>query len=393
MPLENQDNLNKKLQLFRNAIQLFSEDIPLEFITLSLGFSNVEELLEWLIKLDLESFEVTNDATKLVINSELKQELDTRLNSPENIQSITSLDENLEPIEIPDYHGTYLIKDDRNALEELEFILKHPIPKVIGKISMTKFGFIEKNYQIIGLLLSNKGLSQIPNQIIKFKNLKILDVSGNNLSEFPEVICKLKNLEALSMQFNHLYNVPEKIENLQSLKDLSLDCNHLKTLPDNIGSLKKLIRLTAGNNKITDIPDTIGNISTLQRLFLASNKLKIFSNGLFKLNNLIDLNLGDNEIIELPSQFSKLNNLRELYLMGNQIENISTLNGLIKLEALDLSGNYLTFIPKNIKELINLKYLNLKYNPSLENLAVEVGGTFGDLKKNMREIKEFIESI
>jgi Leucine-rich repeat (LRR) protein len=63
------------------------------------------------------------------------------------------------------------------------------------------------------------------------------------------------------------------------------------------------------------------------------------------------------------------------------------------LEALDLSGNNINSVPKNIKELINLKYLNLKYNPSLEDQAIEVGGTFGDLKKNMKEIKQFIESI
>lgn len=393
MSFENQENLTKKLQLFRNAIQLFSEDIPLEFITLSLGFSNVEELLEWLIRLDLDSFEVTNDATKLVINNDLKQELDDRLNISRNLPTSQNIEENFDLIEIPDYHGTYLIKDDRNALEELESILKHPIPKVIGKVSMTKFGFIEENYQIIGLLLSNMGLSQIPNQIIRFKNLKILDISGNNLSEFPEVICKLKRLVELSIQFNHIYSLPEEIGNLENLKGLFLDCNHLKTLPDSIGNLTKLNKLTAGNNKINALPDKIGRIFSLERLFLTSNELRSLPNGFFDLKSLIVLNLGDNKIIDLPSEISNLINLRELYLMGNEIEKIETLCESLKLEALDLSGNNITSIPKNIKNLSNLKYLNLKFNQSLEDQALEVGGTFGDVKKNMREIKEFIDSF
>ncbi|OLS27058.1 MAG: Internalin-A precursor [Candidatus Heimdallarchaeota archaeon LC_3] len=392
MSLEEQQNLIIKLQRFKEAISFFSEDIPLEFISSSLRFQNVEELLEWLIKLNLDNFEVTDNAEKLIITEELIEEINDRLKVSNKSLIVKNSYSNVEQMEIPDYHGTYLLKEDRNAIDKLDDILKQPLPRIKGKISWTKFGFIAENYKIIGLLLTNKGLTRLPDEISQFKNLKILDISGNNFTEFPDVICKLKNLEALSIQFNHIFELPEEISKLKNLKEFFLDCNHLKMLPACIGTLINLIKLTVGNNKISGVSDSIGNLQNLEKLFLCTNRLKSIPKDIFLLKSLIDLNLGDNEITIIPKEINQLVKLRELYLLGNTIEQFESLVHITALEALDLSGNNLTSIPKNLKKLKNLKYLNLKFNSGIGEKAVEVGGTVVNVEQNKQKLIEFLNS-
>ena len=153
--------------------------------------------------------------------------------------------------------------------------------------------------------------------------------------------------------------------------------------------VRNLTVLTAGNNRISTIDKAVGNLKKLERLFLASNSIEEFPEGLIECSTLIDLNLGDNQIIELPESIKQMK-IRELYLMGNNLKSISAVPGLSNLEALDLTSNQLSSLPSDLKTMPHLKYLNLKFNEDLGDLAIEVGGTVGDIQKNMQEIKAFL---
>src|SRR5699024_12521853 len=76
------------------------------------------------------------------------------------------------------------------------------------------------------------------------------------------------------------------------------------------------------------------------------------------LPKLEELYLSENGMKELPEEIADLEHLRILYLPFNQIEDISLLEGLTKLEALNLDDNEITNFDV-LANFIELTYLNI----------------------------------
>lgn len=116
------------------------------------------------------------------------------------------------------------------------------------------------------IILYNNQLPSLPLSLVKFSNLKILDISNNNLTslniEQLFVHCSLKTLiaknnlltnESLPKTFasksgelrevnlsgNQLTDFPPQVLCLNSLKYLYLNGNHIQNIPNDIWRMKK----------------------------------------------------------------------------------------------------------------------------------------------------------
>ena len=237
------------------------------------------------------------------------------------------------------------------------------------------------------LELSRKGLTELPKEIYKLKNLTKLDLGFNQISEISEAITELKNLTTLDLVHNKISVIPDTITKLKNLTEINLSRNQISEIPDTITKLKNLKMLYLGLNKISEIPETITELQSLTELDLSSNqtskipeaiaelknltildlsnnKISEIPEAITKLKNLTTLYLSNNEISEIPEAITKLKNLTMLYLGFNQISEIpDTITELKNLTTLDLSGNEISEIPGAITKLKYLKELELGHNP------------------------------
>ena len=222
--------------------------------------------------------------------------------------------------------------------------------------------FIE-HYKDGVMNLRGFSLKKFPMELLKFKEMKVLDLSSNQLTSIPREIGQLVNLQVLSLSFNKLTSIPPELRQLVNLQKLSLSYNNkLTSIPPEIGQLVNLQVLYLYNNQLTSIPSELGQLVNLQQLFLNNNKLTSIPLG--QLNNLKELDLSDNKLTSISPEIGQLVNLKKLYLSNNQLTSIpSEIGQLVNLEVLSLDDNKLTSIPPEIGQLVNLQYLYIDNNP------------------------------
>ncbi|MFW9946307.1 MAG: hypothetical protein ACFFDX_05705 [Candidatus Odinarchaeota archaeon] len=214
------------------------------------------------------------------------------------------------------YEKLGLPTEDINVLLDLERITNKSCNQVY-EISMDSCGFEVKDGKIIGIGLFNCGLTNFPEQILKFKSLEKLNLADNKLETLPEAISELRNLKKLDLSINKLNSIPESIGKLELLKSLVLEQNQLESLPKSIGNLKNLKILNLSENKLKNLPNNIGNLISLKKLNLKANQLNRIPESIGELNEIESLILGNNNLSELPWTIWKLKNLNFLHLDNN----------------------------------------------------------------------------
>lgn len=117
-------------------------------------------------------------------------------------------------------------------------------------------------------------LSEIPQQISVFTNLKKISIYRQNITQISQTMCSLSHLTTVSLSSNKITHLPEVISNLTNLKELILDKNLLYKISTHLLSLKSLTTLSLNNNKITTVPDKISLLTNLKHLKLKKNKIE-----------------------------------------------------------------------------------------------------------------------
>lgn len=156
---------------------------------------------------------------------------------------------------------------------------------------------LENPKGVTRLELANKELASFPSDIVKFKNLEVLDLEknhlielfnnfdrmpklkelylfGNRINELPETFVLLKKLKTLGLSANEFNHFPELICTLKDLESLDISDNNIKELPDNIGNLQKLKIIVLRNNQITRIPESFYSLTNLEQISLEGNPLE-----------------------------------------------------------------------------------------------------------------------
>ena len=218
--------------------------------------------------------------------------------------------------------------------------------------------------------LNDIGLTQLPPELWKLKNLKVLklgyEYSGekNQLKEIPKEIGQLTQLQTLNLSNNQLTALSDSLGQLTQLQSLNLSDNQLTTLPESLGGLTQLQSLNLSSNQLTTLPDSLGQLAQLQTLNLSSNQLTALPESLGQLTQLQTLNIFRNQLTALPaSPLAQLTQLTELNLSDNQLTTLPDFLGqLTQLTKLDLSSNQLTTLPESLGQLTLLKTLGLDRN-------------------------------
>lgn len=230
-----------------------------------------------------------------------------------------------------------------------------------------------------------RSLSLKGNQLSAFKGeifntgtgLEELDISENQLSYlFPtsfRIHPRLKRLVASNNKFN--FFPAAIIAGMQFLEHIDLSNNQLKTVEElDFARLPRLRQLILSQNNLESISEmAFHNSSQLQYLDLSMNRLERLGERTFEGLARIELmNLDNNLLSELPDTLferSRLQMLENVILSNNKFET-APLKSLQRqyffVSFVDLSHNKIREIPSDDSIMVNIKKLDLSFNPLSE---------------------------
>ena len=241
----------------------------------------------------------------------------------------------------------------------------------LGSLNLTK-NQITKLPNEIGRLsnlrelnLSNNKLSTLPTEFGQLTKLESLNLTDNQITELPNEIGRLSNLRELNLYKNKLSTLPTEFGQLTKLESLNLADNQIIELPNEIGQLSNLQELNLYNNKLSTLPTEFSQLTSLHTLHLSRNQITELPNEICLLSSLQELNLSDNKLSTLTAEFGQLTSLHTLHLSRNQITELpNEIGQLSNLQELNLSHNKLSALPAEIGQLINLESLYANDNKS-----------------------------
>lgn len=204
--------------------------------------------------------------------------------------------------------------------------------------------------------------------------LEILDISDNQLSYlYPSsfrIHPRLKEIHAAKNKFN--FFPAELIATLQYLEFIDLSGNYLKTVDElDFARLPRLRTLKLSNNQLESISEMAFHNSTqLQYLDLSNNKLDRLGERTFEgLVRIEMLDLKSNKFADLPETIfdrTRLDMLENINLSDNLFEKpplAALQRQYFFISSVDLSSNQIQDIPSEDSIMVNIKKLDLSFNP------------------------------
>ncbi|XP_057304115.1 leucine-rich repeat-containing protein 57-like [Hydractinia symbiolongicarpus] len=183
---------------------------------------------------------------------------------------------------------------------------------------------------------------------------------GNSIS--PQIENAQKT-GVCSLKGKKLKELPPEFSKLpKTLRTLDLSDNFLHTLPS-LGQFVNLKSLAVDNNKLSDASADISKLVKLESLIFSSNLLRTFNlSNAASLRNLKTVNLNKNKIKEFPITLCQLSSLDAVDLSENFISTLpNDIKGLKSIE-LNLNKNRLKELNESISECPRLKVLRIEEN-------------------------------
>jgi len=260
-----------------------------------------------------------------------------------------------------------IIHHDLQILRLTKETIAQDIPLLESEsINSTDFGFIVRNQRVVGLSLYNQ-----------------------NIGKLPTAIGGLSELEKLYLRYNELITVPKEIGLLTHLQELDLSYNQLVRLPDTIGEIPHIRTLLLNDNQLDKVPVSFKNLTELMKLDLQDNpcwnqprsrKLQRWINNLRRIGCDVAEAPATINYHGLELSFYEVEFLEDLErFLGNRIPQITFSSDMTNYEvlltipfgfttfqnhviALGLGTQRLSELPRSIKHLKHLKFLNLSRN-------------------------------
>ena len=241
---------------------------------------------------------------------------------------------------------------------------------------------------VTSLKLRKQGLTEIPSDLSKFKNLVELDLSDNEIGDFSSKLSGLPNLEVLNLSGNNLTTIPADLCELKKLKTINLSSN--KITSGSFSCLSGLERIFLNNNELTVIPAGITEMQSLKSLYLHSNKLTDLDEKLIQLKNLEVLLVQYNKIAETQTAFEHTGIIN--YIFNPQIVNNRYLYKSFNSAGATTYHKEFDEGNENSGATGNLNLLN--QSERIENVAyniksVDAGNGYRRVKVNDHEYKRY----
>ncbi|XP_069995200.1 chaoptin [Penaeus vannamei] len=203
--------------------------------------------------------------------------------------------------------------------------------------------------------------------------LRILDLSHNDITFLqPQAFQLHPKLAWLSFAHNRLSFFPaEIVQELAQLEHLDVESNAIKSLESSdFANSPRLRELNLQSNGIETIAETaFQNSSQLQDLNLSHNNIEQLPADVFLGIARLHLDLSHNKLSSLPElifQRTKIEKLQSVNLAHNMFTQVPV-NTLRQqyffLSDLNMSNNKIESVPSNADILVNIKKLDLSYNP------------------------------
>lgn len=115
--------------------------------------------------------------------------------------------------------------------------------------------------QIEVVIFNNNRLNKLSENVLKFNNLKTLDLSSNGLSLLPDVF-KYCPITTLIAKNNNLTNnsLPKTFTPSSKLREMNLSGNQLTMFPEQLLDFPNMKYLYLGSNQISMISRNIGKL-------------------------------------------------------------------------------------------------------------------------------------
>jgi Leucine-rich repeat (LRR) protein len=168
-------------------------------------------------------------------------------------------------------------------------------------------------------------------------------VDETEFSDLKEALKNPSSVKRLNLS-NQTFQMEDSLWlNFTNLEFLSLKNDHLMFIPSTIGDLPKLKILDISGNDFKLLPSSFSNLKTLEELFLNEEKnfnLEKNIDIISRLPNLKILHLEYDSLTKLPRNITKLNQIESLYLNNNLFKSLpKELKSLKSLKYLDFHGN------------------------------------------------------
>ncbi|MEL6534779.1 MAG: leucine-rich repeat domain-containing protein [Bacteroidota bacterium] len=220
--------------------------------------------------------------------------------------------------------------------------------------------------------LSGLSISQIPEWIYEFRNLKTLNLSGTKVRHLPARLNELDSLSDLYMD-RMVHADSLEIDRLKRITFVSAKNNGYEKLPWWVLKFSRLEEIDLTENALDHIPNKFFWLPKIRTVKVSKNPINLDKQWLIGLRRLTNLRLNQCGFTSIHPKVFRLKRLQELQLSDNQISEIPPEIAQLKnLTSLSFYKNQVSTLPPEFYQLQQLKVVDMFYN-SLERISPEIG--------------------
>lgn len=168
------------------------------------------------------------------------------------------------------------------------------------------------------------GLTQFPAALYTLADtLEILDLTGNQLSNLPDDLTRFKQLRILFCSSNQFKHLPEVLGECHQLSMIGFKANQLNHIAEHAIPTLHLCWFIVTDNQLERLPVSLGDCAKLQKLMLAGNRLTSLPERLQQCRSLELLRIAANRFESLPPWLLNMPKLAWLAYAGNPLNQLS----------------------------------------------------------------------
>lgn len=189
---------------------------------------------------------------------------------------------------------------------------------------------------------------QLPQEILKLKNLRSLILFESSITRLPDELIQLENLTSIEISYSS--SIPTNIRSIPWLKSITLKRNSFTRLPSEYAELPQLTALVL-HNKIPIDLEKLNQLRVIYCAYMSENEMNHLLGALPKLENLKQLHIFDCYLPILPEKICRLQALEILSLEMVNLDSLPECIGeLSNLNELEISFSNISSLPESLSE-------------------------------------------